>query len=205
MGPRLNPERPGIRRRVAALLLAAILGGCETAPAGDAGAAALPSPAELAAQLPPDAAGFRRGQTLPLGDRVGREVAYATPGRTAAGATVEVFRPDDQAMPDGAASTAATAAFELLISNALRQQPPRQVRERRRFPLPADGPPLLHCVETEGSYGREQVEGLLCAGAAGGSLLRVRVAMPLRDPPVGDATAFAAAILNAVRSHATRR
>lgn len=180
---------------LAAALVAAVAG---CAPAAGNGDVALAPPIALAARLPLEAAGFQRGTTLPLGDRTGREVAYATQGRTAAGATVEVFRPDGQAVPEGADTAVATAAFEQLIGDALQQQPPRQVRERRRFRLPAEGSPLLRCAETEGRYGREQVEGLLCAGAAGGSVLRLRVAMPQRNPPAGDATAFAAAILEAV-------
>ncbi len=187
-----------MRRAAAALALTILVAGCEAVPTGGGVGLALP-PGELALRLPPEAAGFRRGQTLPLGDRTGREVAYATPGRTAAGATVEVFRPDDRAVPEGAESTAATAVFEQLVQDTVQQRPPRRMQELRRFPLPATGPPLLRCAETEGRYGREQVQGLLCAGAVGGSLLRLRVAMPQRAPPAADAEAFAAAILDALR------
>lgn len=188
---------PVERHLAAMLLLLTGLAGCETAPPAGAGIA--PATADQAARLPSDAAGFLRGPSLPMGDGKGQEVAYAPPGRTAAGATVEVYRSGTAPVPDGTETDQARDAFQQLVQEALRPQPPRQVSERRRLTLPVAGPPLLRCAETEGSYGREKVEGLVCAGAAGGSLLRLHVVMPQRNPPAADATAFATAILAAMR------
>ncbi|MFC7539771.1 hypothetical protein ACFQU2_10345 [Siccirubricoccus deserti] len=163
--------------------------------------AAQPSLATLADRLPEEAADFRRGAVVPRPDG-GLEIGYRTTGRTAAGAMVALYRP---AGPADAA--AVEAALEDLLRDALLPRPTRNLREIGRLTLPdprpeagpGAAPPGLRCAETAGRYGRERVAGLLCAGAAGGSLLRLRIGMPDRDPPPGDARAFAAAILAALR------
>jgi hypothetical protein len=116
---------------------------------------------------------------------------------------VELYHPD--ALPDAAAVEAALAE---LLREALQPAPARTLHERGRLTLPdprpeagpGAAPPGLRCAETAGVYGRERVAGLLCAGAARGSVLRLRVAMPEREPLPGDAQAFAAAILAALRA-----
>jgi hypothetical protein len=168
---------------------------------GPGGVAARPSLAALADRLPEEAAEFRRGAVVPRPDG-GLEIGYRTTGRTAAGATVALYR------PAGATDAAAVeAAFEDLLQDALQPRPTRSLQETGRLTLPdprpeagpGAAPPGLRCAETAGRYGRERVAGLLCAGAAGGSLLRLRIGMPERDPLPGDARAFAAAILAALR------
>jgi len=182
-----------VRCRAAALAGMLALGGC--VPSADAPAPR--SPAELAARLPDLAAGFQRGATLPRPDGV--EVAYATRGRTAAGAIVELYRPSAGPVPAGADSPAAAAALAEVLEEVLRAPGHRQQREVARLALPEAAPPGLACAETTGTYGRERVQGLACAGGIGGSLLRLRVTMPAREPPPGDPRAFAAAILAALR------
>jgi hypothetical protein len=181
------------------LLAACAMPGGEGSSAWQASQAAV-APLDLAARLPAEAAGFRRGAMLPLPQRLeGREVAYATRGRTAAGALIELYRLPEAAVPAGAASSAAVTALEELLAEALRAPGHRQQRETARLTLPADGNPGLACAETAGFYGRERVQGLLCAGGIGGGILRLRVTMPQREPPPADPRAFATAILVALR------
>ncbi|TCZ51562.1 hypothetical protein [Roseicella aquatilis] len=157
------------------------------------------APQDLAARLPETAAGFQRGATLPLPQRPGgQEVAYATRGRIAAGAIIEIHPPAEP-VPDGAASPAIAAALAELLAEAQRAPGHRQQRETGRLTLPEAGPPGLACAETTGLYGRERVQGLLCAGALEGRVLRLRVTMPRREPPPADPRAFATAILRALR------
>ena len=193
----------GRGRFPALLALALALAGCQM-PTPDTPAAAasqaeprIASPAALTALLPAEAAGFRRGATAPLpAGEGGHETGYRTPGRTAAGAAVELFRPAGGPVPDGAESPAVDAAFAELLRDALRPAPHRQLRDHGRLTLPGG----LRCAETTGVYGRERVQGLLCAGGIGGSVLRLRVTMPQRDPAPADAKAFASGILAALRA-----
>ncbi|MDB5371857.1 MAG: hypothetical protein JWP04_499 [Belnapia sp.] len=183
---------------LAALLL---LGGCVAVPGAPGGAtvpAATLTPAALAARLPVEAAGFQRGATATVAEE-GRETAYRTLGRIAAGATVELLRPAGAAIPAGIESPAVAEAFAHFIQDATRPMPQRQLRDEARFVL-GQGAAALRCAATAGTYGREAVEGLLCVGGLGGGLLRLRVTMPRRDPAPADARAFAGAVLAALRS-----
>lgn len=190
-------------RLTAALALPALLlAGCESMPGGvpEAGPAPDPlPPAALAALLPEDAAGFERGQTLPLArGEPGQEVAYATRGLPAAAATVQIRAPAEGPVPDGPDSAAATAAFNRLLQDALRPEPQRRLRESAQFLLPETAP-TLRCAETEGRYGRERVRGLVCAGGLRGNVVGLRLVMPQSEPPPAEPRAFAAAIATALR------
>ncbi len=190
--------RPGRAAFAAALLLAGCEMPAETTPAAATRAA---SPVDLASRLPGEAVGFLRGATSPLPrGEAGREVGYRTAGLVAAGATVQLYRLPGVTLPEGAGSADAEAAFNELLQDALRPVPPRRMQEEGRFTLPAGGPALLRCAETTGSYGRERVHGLVCAGGVGGGVLRLRVAVPGQGQPPADARAFASAILAALRT-----
>ncbi|MCO6415973.1 hypothetical protein JYK14_07260 [Siccirubricoccus sp. KC 17139] len=206
-------------RPAAGLLLPLLLLGCEavpppaagevpaevaeSAPAATGGAPvrAASSALAIARRLPPEAAGFRRGN-LTATRTGGQEVGYRTQGRTAAGATVEVLRPSQA--PDAATLDRALAE---LVREATQPAPARSLTAQSRLTIPdprpergpGAAPPGLACTETAGTYGREPVAGMVCVGAAQGALLRLRVLMPDQDPPPGDARAFAAAILAALR------
>jgi len=187
--------RPGRAAILAALLLASGQLPAERQPLSP------PAPVDLAARLPEEAAGFQRGTTTPLSrGEAGQEVGYRTPGLIAAGATVELYRLPGVTLPEGVGSPDVQSAFDTLMQEALRPVPPRRMREDGRFTLPAGEQPLLRCAETSGSYGRERVQGLVCAGGVGGGMLRLRVAMPHRESPPADARAFASAILAALRT-----
>jgi hypothetical protein len=188
---------PGEVLRAAGLAGALALAACAAPPTAPAPAPV--APPELAARLPEQAAGFRRGATLPLPQRQdGQEVAYGTRGRVAAGGILELYRLPEGPAPQGG-SPAAAAALEEMLHEALRAPGHRQQRETARLTLPSGGDPGLACAETTGLYGRERVRGLLCAGGVGGSLLRLRVTMPQREPAPADPHAVATALLAALR------
>lgn len=189
--------RPGLLR-AAGLAGALALTACVVPPEAAAPPAAAPQ--LLAARLPEEAAGFRRGATLPLPQRLeGTEVAYASRGRVAAGAILELYRLPEGPVPQGTAAPAVQVALAELLEEALRAPGHRKQRETARLTLPEAADPGLACAETSGVYGRERVQGLLCAGGLGGGLLRLRVTMPQREPAPADPRAFALAILAALR------
>ncbi len=179
---------PRRARRGALLLVAAIAGlaGCADSPAADGPAVLRPgSPDALARLLPAAAGGLRRGAESPL-ESGGREVSYATAGRTAA-AVVELL--PAAAAPGGHA--------QFVAQSADGGGPHRRLREvGTSF---REGP--LQCAQLEGSYGRHQpVRSLVCSGDAGAATrVRLRVSMPRRDPPAADARAFAREIAAALR------
>jgi hypothetical protein len=172
-----------------AAALPAFLSGCAPVP-HSASSAVGASSAVLVERLPAVAAGFRRGAARPIGGaEEGREVSYATPGgRLTAAATVELL----------AENTAAAAALDAALADALRAGPAREMRDAGRLTVAAGGVSPLLCAETVGRYGRERVAGLVCAGRVGGALLRIRVTMPAREPPPADPRAFAEAIAAAL-------
>jgi hypothetical protein len=169
--------------------LPAFLSGCAPVP-HSASSAVGASSAVLVERLPAVAAGFRRGAARPIGGaEEGREVSYATPGgRLTAAATVELL----------AENTAAAAALDAALADALRAGPAREMRDAGRLTLAAGGVSPLLCAETVGRYGRERVAGLVCAGRVGDALLRIRVTMPAREPPPADPRAFAEAVAAAL-------
>ncbi len=208
------PPRGGAawRRARPALALAVLLplAGC-VPPEGDgtlaSGAAAVPpaprlSVQDAASRLPDEAAGFRRGQTLPArAPATGQEVTYATPAARQRAAAVVKLAPVGPDLPDGAASPAASAAFQAELNDAVQgRDRARHMNETRRFPLMVAGAPALDCAALAGTFGRQPVEGLVCAGGVGGNLVRLRVSMPKVTPSLADAPAFASAIVAALRA-----
>lgn len=178
-------------------------------PEGDPAATALatqPAPRlslqDAAGRLPPEAAGFRRGQTLPAAPPgVGQEVAYATPAARQRAAAVVKLAQVGAGLADGPASAEAQAAFQAELNDAVQgRDRARQMRETRRFPLEVAGRAVLNCAELAGTFGRQPVEGLVCAGGVGGNLVRLRVSMPRAAPALADAPAFASAIVAALRT-----
>lgn len=197
--------RPAVQGGIPAALLLTLLAGC-TGPQLAGTAAAPPAPrldaTAAAARLPAEAAGFHRGQSLPLRPPAeGMEVAYATPAARHRAAALVRLSPAGADLPDGPESQPASAAFQGELNQALRgPDRARHLREARRFTLDAAGRPALACAALEGRYGRQPVEALVCAGAVGGNILRLKVSMPSLQPPIADAEAFAGAILAALRA-----
>lgn len=159
-------------------------------------------PSRLVARLPAELGGFERGAVLPLSGREGVEAPYATRGLRGAGATVQLLLAPQgaEAMPPN------DALLSALIAEAIGGGSHRRIRERgQRFPLPATGSARLLCTEIEGTYGRERVEGLLCAGRQNLSQVRVQVTMPRTMPPAADAREFAAGVAGALAARGPGR
>jgi hypothetical protein len=186
-------------------LLGLLLTGCVALPpGGEAGLAPTPrlDPPAAATRLPASAAGFQhRGTVRPLpAPGNGVEVAYASQGRVAAGAVVQMLQPAGPPIPDGVTDPATQAALDTVLRETAQQQGPhRRLHETGRFTLPAAGPALLRCAALEGRYGRVPVDGMACAGAVSGLILQLRLTMPRQTPPVADARAFATEVATALR------
>ncbi len=192
----------------AGLLLLLLLGACagQEGGGGFIGGGAAPPPVppgppeQLAARLPDRAAAFTRGSTTPIEQPSrGREVNYAAAGRSAA-AVVQIWQASGESPRDGIESPAARAAFDQAVREAEQAGSHRRLQARDRFTLPAGSGAMLRCAAMHGNYARQPVNGLICAGAAGGALLRLRVVMPDHNP--ADARAFATAIATALRQSA---
>jgi hypothetical protein len=194
--------------RASILLSVLALGACtmDTAPSGRPSLPSAPvpvasAPERLAERLPSQAAGFQKGAAQPLRQpSPGVEVAYATPGRTAAG-FVQVLRPpgDGAALPDGIGSPSVQAEYQRFVAEVVRGAGAhRRLAVVREVNQP-EGDPLFRCAELEGTYGRQPVQSMICVGAAGGQLLRLRTSMARRDPPLADSRAFLREIVAALR------
>lgn len=157
------------------------------------------APARLAERLPARAGSFQRGMTATLDQPLpGVEVSYATAGRSAAG-FVQVLRPPATTPPDGPGSLVVQEEYQRVLAAAQRGSGPhRRLRLVQESDQPP-GAPLFRCADLEGAYGRTAVTSTSCVGAAGGQLLRLRVSMPRRDPPLADPRAFIRDITDALR------
>jgi hypothetical protein len=173
------------------LLAGLVLAGCaQTTPQR--------TPAEAAAKLPPQIGAFRKGNVAQVSEG-GTEVGYSTTGRIAAGATVEINRPGTRTFPDGAGSSEAGRALAQTIAEQTLPAPGRSVTETGRFTVPADDPALV-CASTSGRFGRESVQGILCAGGLNGNLVQLRATQPGRASPPADLRGFAAGVATSLRS-----
>lgn len=184
------------------LAAALLLTGCAAEGMAPGAAAPVPpasQPEQLARRLPAEAGGFQRGATSPIQQpAAGVEVAYGTPGRSAAGFVQVVVAPG--ALPDGVSAAAVQAEYERWLGETARgANAHRRLRVASESTQPPQAP-LFRCADMEGTYGRQPVQSVLCVGAAGGQLLRLRVSMPRRDPPVADPRAFIRDISAALRA-----
>jgi hypothetical protein len=201
--------------RIAPLLLPLAVAACVAAPAGEAPAtggevqpaafaAARPDLGRAAAALPPQAAGFARGQIADLERRYpgrGVSIDYATADRSAA-ATVAIYDLGQRSVPADPDSPAQRAEFDAAVSELLSLPPERTGRrfsERERFRLPVAGGPPFACADLDGVLGRNPVRQTVCVGGAQGRFVKVQVMMLAREPLAADARAFAAEIGRAAR------
>lgn len=169
-----------MRSALAALLL--LLAGCVTAP--PPAAPTLSTAESLLARLPDGVGAFRRGGTTPVTEpAAGSEVAYATANRAIAG-YVQVL---GAAGPDVAADLGRFVAAAATGSS-------RRMRERAQTEIGG-----FRCTELDGTYGRQAVESLACAGAFGGQLVRLRLTMVRRGERMAEARGFAEGVAAALR------
>lgn len=186
---------------VALLAASTFMGACASDGTERQAAAPVPiasAPEQLAERLPAQAAGFRRGATAPVQQPSrGVEVAYSTGGRSAAGFVQVLGAPGPLA--DGVQSEAVQAEYRRWLDETARGAASRRLRVASESMQPPQSP-LFRCAEMEGTYGRQPVQSVLCVGAAGGQMLRLRVSMPRRDPPVADFRAFIRDITAALRA-----
>lgn len=153
------------------------------------------------ARLPETAAGLRRGNVLPVRGLPGaQEAPYNSPaGRVRAAALVRIA-PAGAGVPDGPDSPAAQASLAQQRRELTEgRDHARRLREKARVSLPAGGPAAMNCIELEGTYGRQPVDGLACSGVIGGNMVWLKATMPRHNPPVADAQAFASEIAAALR------
>ena len=142
----------------------------------------------LLARLPDSVGGFRRGGTTPLIEPApGSEVAYATANRAIAG-YVQVLRRAEPFTTQAVAPELRRFVAESTTGTS------RQLRERGQATLGA-----FSCVELDGTYGRQAVEGLACVGAFGGQSVRLRLSMSRRGERMAEARGFAEGIAAALR------
>ena len=122
------------------------------------------------ARLPASAGGFQRGGTTPLTEPSGY---------------VQVLRRSDP-------FTAETELRRFVTEASTGSS--RRMRERAQ---PSVG--AFSCAELDGTYGRQAVESLACAGAFGGQLVRLRLTMVRRGERMAEARAFAEQVSAALR------
>lgn len=163
-------------------LLALALAGCVTAGPTPPPA---PSTAEtLLGRLPRQLGGFIRGVSTPIAEPVdGTEVAYATGNRATAG-YVQILGPVGATGADDLPRFVAAAA----------SGSSRRMRERAQVALGG-----FNCAELDGTYGRQAVESLACAGVFGGQSVRLRLTMVRRGERMAEARGFAEGIAAALR------
>jgi hypothetical protein len=166
-----------------ALALALVLVGCATD--GPPPAPAASTAEQLVSRLPASLGGFQRGGTTPLTEpSAGTESAYATANRAIAGYVQVLGRTD---------SVATEPELRRFVAEVASGSS-RQMRTRAQAAI-GD----FRCAELDGTYGRQAVESLACAGAFGGQLVRLRLTMVRRGDRMAEARAFAEGIAAALR------
>ena len=189
-----------------AVVLPLLLGGLLTACAEGAGrdAARRPTLESAAARLPESVAGFTRGAiTWHEQERPGLGVAvdYAGPARSAV-STVSLYDRGRPWVTDDIGAAAqreefATAVGEALAMAGSRTSQSLVERERSQVPVPGQAP--LQCARLQGTYGRNEVQTLLCLGGAAGRFLKVVVTAPGRQVRPVDPMPFVVGLAQAAR------
>lgn len=148
----------------------------------------------LRERLPETIAGFRRGATTTVAEAGGggSELAYATANRGIAG-YVQLLRREPPLSPEAAEEELA----RFVADNTSGTPMHRRLRQRALVALPA-GQPVLRCAELDGTFGRQPVESLACAGVFGGQLMRLRLSHVRRDGRMAEARGFAEGVAAAL-------
>ncbi|NKE46702.1 hypothetical protein HB662_18110 [Roseomonas frigidaquae] len=201
-----------MRRRAVPVLGALLIGliaGCAEAPGG-AGLSTTgrpgdrPSLEQAASRLPQSVADFTRGETnWHERERPGFGVAvdYAGPARSAV-STVSLYDRGQRLVPSDITSSTIQGEFLQAVRDAMAVAEGRTSQEftegvRSVLPIPGQAP--LQCIELSGTYGRTQLQTLLCLGEAAGRFLKVQVTSPARQVRPVDPQPFVVGIAQAAR------
>jgi hypothetical protein len=192
-----------------ALLLALLAASCgpqaEQGGAGRAnGPGGVPPLEAAAARLPANVAGFARGTaTWHERERAGQGVSveYAGPARAAV-ATVSLYDRAQGAVAETPGTPRLANEFSDSIAEVVALAGTRtsqQLAEAGRSEVAVPGGAPLSCARLEGTYGRQQVNTLVCLGVAGGRFLKVQVTSPARQVRPVDPLPFVVEIAQAAR------
>ncbi|WP_439595977.1 hypothetical protein [Falsiroseomonas sp.] len=163
-----------------------------------------PSLEQMAGRLPAEVGAFTRGETTwHERDRPGFGVAvdYAGPARSAV-STVSLYDRGEAMVPQEVSSAAIQREFNAAVQDALAvadQRTSQRITEGVRSEIAVPGQAALQCVDLRGTYGRAQVQTLLCVGGAAGRYLKVQVTSPVRQVHPVDPLPFVVGIAQAAR------
>lgn len=192
------------------LALTVSLAGCAQQEGEGAASAAAFSPggrptlAAAAERLPDAAAGFtRRDTTWHEQTRAGLGVAmdYDGPARSAV-STVSLYDRGVAAVPDDIDSPALQAEFTAAVTEAVAMAGTRtsqRIVERDRTDVAVPGQAPMRCATLQGTYGRQEVQTLVCLGPAAGRFLKILVTSPSRQVRPVDPVPFVVGIAQAAR------
>ncbi len=190
------------RAAVLPLLLGGLLAACAAGPGREGGNR--PTLESAAARLPDTVAGFARGTTAwHERERAGLGVAvdYAGPARSAV-STVSLYDRGRPWVADDIGGAAQREEFAAAVGEALAMAGSRTSQslvegERSQIPVPGQAP--LQCARLQGSYGRQEMQTLLCLGGAAGRFLKVVVTSPSRQVRAVDPLPFVVGVAQAAR------
>ena len=155
-------------------------------------------------RLPSNVAGFtRRDTTWHEPDRAGMGVAvdYDGPARSAV-STVSLYDRGRSRIPDDLDAEPLQAEFAAAVSEALALAGTRtshRIVERGRSDVDVPGQAPMRCASLQGTYGRQEVQTLVCVGAASGRFLKVLITSPARQVRPVDPVPFVVGIAQAAR------
>jgi len=155
-------------------------------------------------RLPAMVAGFtRRDTTWHEPDRAGMGVAvdYDGPARSAV-STVSLYDRGRTRIPDDLDAEPLQAEFAAAVDEALAMAGTRtsqRIVERGRSDIDVPGQAPLRCASLQGTYGRQEVQTLVCLGAAAGHFLKVLITSPARQVRPVDPMPFVVGIAQAAR------
>lgn len=163
-----------------------------------------PTLAAMADRLPGTVAGFtRRDTTWHEQTRAGLGVAmdYDGPARSAV-ATVSVYDRGQPDVPNEIDSAALQAEFTAAVSEAVAMAGTRtsqRIAERDRMDVEVPGQAPMRCATLHGTYGRQEVQTLVCLGPAAGRYLKILVTAPTRQVRPVSPMPFVVGIAQAAR------
>ncbi len=196
-----------------ALVLLALtigIGGCAQQEGEGAGPGAgssrggRPTLAVVAERLPDTVAGFtRRDTTWHEQTRAGLGVAmdYDGPARSAV-STVSVYDRGNTAVPNDIDAPALQAEFTAAVTEAVAMAGTRtsqRIAERDRTDVEVPGQAPMRCATLQGTYGRQEVQTLVCLGPAAGRFLKILVTSPSRQVRPVNPMPFVVGIAQAAR------